>query len=166
MSEPIRNANPSTNRRSFIAAGVRIFAGWAILGDAIPCFCASQSNSPEATPKFHKHEPQGSLPRVRDHNQYASKPVVQRIYKLAAAIRSVLYQLPCYCFCDRAERHNSLLDCFIGEHGVECGICQREVVFAFRKTRLGWRPAEIRRSIINRQWEHESVDDVEKLPEI
>jgi hypothetical protein len=157
--------NSKVLRRSFIGACVKTWAATAILGQTVIIPSKAQSGASEPIPKFHDHLPDGPLPQVRDHEQYADKPPVQRIYQLASGIRPVLYQLPCYCSCDHAEGHTSLLDCFVGEHGVECKICQREVVFAFRETRRGRSPKKIRASVIKREWQHEEVDDLKSLPE-
>lgn len=75
-----------------------------------------------------------------------------RVYELAAQIRPVLYQLPCYCSCDTFAGHGSLLDCFVSAHGEECGVCQREAVYAFQQTKAGRTPKQIRASIIAGAW--------------
>lgn len=82
------------------------------------------------------------------------RPVVQRVYQLAAAIRPVLYQMPCFCRCDKFGGHTSLLDCFVDAHGEECGICQREAVYAFIQTHAGKSPKEIRDGIIAGEWKN------------
>src|SRR5207248_2863966 len=37
-------------------------------------------------------------------------------FALAAKIPKVLYQQPCYCYCDRAMGHKSLHSCYEGQH--------------------------------------------------
>ena len=74
----------------------------------------------------------------------------------AAKIKPVLYQQPCYCYCDRNAGHKSLLDCYVSEHGSECDICQREAVLAYQLTQKGKTPAQIRAAIIHGDWK--SVD--------
>ena len=38
----------------------------------------------------------------------------RRAYEAAAKVPRALYQLPCYCFCDRSAGHQSLHSCFEG----------------------------------------------------
>jgi len=79
-----------------------------------------------------------------------------QIHALAAKIKPVLYQQPCYCYCDRSVGHKSLLDCYASEHGSECDICQKEAVLAYQQTQKGKTPAQIRAAIIRGDWK--SVD--------
>ena len=50
-------------------------------------------------------------------------PWQKKVYEDAAKVPNVLYQLPCYCHCDRALGHASLHSCFEGMHGAECSTC-------------------------------------------
>ncbi|MDR3643711.1 MAG: hypothetical protein P4M02_01395, partial [Clostridia bacterium] len=65
-------------------------------------------------------------------------------------------QLPCNCRCDRALGHTSLRSCFEGLHGTECSTCAQEGFFAYRQTKLGKSPAQIRAAIARH--EYESID--------
>ena len=153
------------SRRIFMRRSIKVLA--CTMAAKSTVFAWSQEMKPEAAvPKFHDHVPLEPLPSVRDGKEYADRPTIQRVYELAATVRPVLYQLPCYCACDRVEGHNSLLDCFVGTHGVECKICRREVVFAVRKTRQGQKSTQIREAIIRKEWTQEDVDDLEKLPPV
>jgi Protein of unknown function with PCYCGC motif len=76
-------------------------------------------------------------------------------YEMAAKIPNVLYQLPCYCFCERIG-HSSLHTCFESTHGAHCGICMKEVFYAYQQTKLNKTPAQIRAGIIKGEWK--SVD--------
>ena len=78
------------------------------------------------------------------------------VYQKAARIGNVLYQLPCYCRCDRALGHTSLRSCFEGLHGTECSTCAKEGVFAYQQTKLGKTPKQIRAAI--ERHEFESID--------
>jgi hypothetical protein len=78
------------------------------------------------------------------------------VYALAAKIKPVLFQQPCYCYCDRHEGHKSLLDCYASTHGSECDICQKEAVFSYQQTQKGKTPEQIRAAIIRGDWK--SVD--------
>ena len=53
-------------------------------------------------------------------------PWQKMVYEDAAKVHNVLYQLPCYCRCDRALGHASLHSCFEGLHGAECTTCAKE----------------------------------------
>lgn len=86
----------------------------------------------------------------------ASLPWQFRVYGLAGRIPRVLYQLPCNCRCDRALGHASLLSCFEGTHGMECSTCAQEGVYAYRLTKAGKTPAQIRAGIAGH--EYESID--------
>jgi hypothetical protein len=152
-----------TDRRSFLKKLAGMYAFTSVFSSVV-CAQSQMSEPSQKIPKFHDHLPDGELPKVRDPSQYAGKPLVQRIYLLAGAIPKVLYVLPCYCACDRAEGHTCLLDCFVGEHGVWCTICQKEVVFAFRETRRGKSPEEIRALIISNEYRPETINDLRQLP--
>jgi hypothetical protein len=78
------------------------------------------------------------------------------VYKEAAEIPGVLYQLPCYCHCDRALGHASLHSCFEGTHGAICATCAAEEAYAYKMTRAGKTPEQIRAGIERK--EYESVD--------
>jgi hypothetical protein len=78
------------------------------------------------------------------------------VYKEAAQIPTVLYQLPCYCRCDRALGHSSLHSCFEGTHGAICSTCAMEGAYAYKMTKLGRTPKEIRAGIERK--EYESID--------
>ena len=72
-------------------------------------------------------------------------------------VSAVLYQLPCYCHCDRALGHTSLRSCFEGLHGAECSTCAKEGFYAYQQTKLGKTPAQIRDAIMNHH-AYESID--------
>jgi hypothetical protein len=78
------------------------------------------------------------------------------VYQQAVKIGNVLYQLPCYCRCDRALGHTSLRSCYEGLHGTECSTCAKEAFFATQQLKLGKTVAQIR-DAINRR-EYESID--------
>ena len=72
----------------------------------------------------------------------------RRAYEAAAKVPRVLYQLPCYCFCDRSAGHKSLHSCFEAEHGSHCGTCMQEAFYAYQMTKKGKSVKEIREGII------------------
>jgi hypothetical protein len=82
-------------------------------------------------------------------------PYQVRAYELAAKIPEVLDQMPCYCYCERIG-HKSLHTCFESTHGAHCGICMKEIFYAFEQTKLKKTPAQIRAGIIKGEWQ--SID--------
>jgi hypothetical protein len=83
--------------------------------------------------------------------QYPFQP---RIYQLAAKVDKVLYQMPCYCFCDRSVGHKSLRTCFETSHGAHCSACMKEALYAYQMTRAKKTPAQIRAGIIRGDWQN------------
>ncbi len=106
----------------------------------------------ESVPAFHTEEPQGALPSTMSADNF-SDPLVQNAYRVAARVKKVLYQEPCYCHCDRSQGHGSLLDCFASKHGAGCDICVREDLYSYEQTRKGKTPAQIREGIIRGEWQ-------------
>ena len=123
-------------------------AQWSLPTDDVPAY--------HTTPPT----PSSNLPPVLTDAQLrswgASLPWQFRVYGLAGRIPRVLYQLPCNCRCDLALAHASLLSCFEGTHGMECSTCAQEGVYAYRMTKAGKTPAQIRAGI--RAHEYESID--------
>ena len=115
-----------------------------------------QDASAEPIPAFHTTAPDGPLPATLSPSLFTD-PVAQNAYRLAARIKKVLYQEPCYCHCDRSEGHGSLLDCYTGNHGAECGTCEREDFYAYEQTRKGKSAAQIRAGIERGDWQHVDV---------
>jgi hypothetical protein len=112
---------------------------------------AAQSDEP--VPAYHTQPPAGALPDTMDPAQFEN-PVVKNAYALAAKVKKVLYQEPCYCHCDRAHGHGSLLDCFTSNHGSMCNICMGEALYSYEQTRKGKTPAQIRAGIQSGEWQH------------
>lgn len=85
--------------------------------------------------------------------QYAWQKVV---YRDAAKIPRVIYQLPCFCRCDRVAGHTSLHSCFEGLHGAECWTCAKELYYAYSMTQKGKTVKQIRDGIV--RGDYESID--------
>jgi hypothetical protein len=102
-------------------------------------------------PSYHSYALKPPFPATLDPKKFPDA-LNQNVYALAAKIRPVLYQQPCYCYCDRHEGHKSLLDCFVGTHGAECDICQKEAVLSYQLTQKGKTPMQIRAAIIRGDW--------------
>jgi len=115
---------------------------------------SSQTAAPgpdSETPAYHASAPTGPLPATLDPKQFPDMRT-QRIYALAAKVKPVLYQQPCYCRCDREVGHKSLLDCFGDMHGSICDVCKKEAVYTYQQTKLGKSPEQIRAGIMDGKW--------------
>jgi hypothetical protein len=117
---------------------------------------AAQASNPEPVPAFHSEVPKGPLPATLEPSQFDSA-LVQNAYAVAARVKRVLYQQPCYCHCDRSQGHGSLLDCFAGKHAAECGVCIREALYSYEQTKKGKTPAQVREGIEKGEWQQVDV---------
>jgi hypothetical protein len=82
----------------------------------------------------------------------AQFPYQTHAYELAAKIPNVIYQQPCYCYCDRGMGHNSLHSCFAGTHGAQCGTCLKELYYTYQMHKQGKTAQQIRAGIIKGDW--------------
>jgi hypothetical protein len=112
---------------------------------------AQTASNTEPVPAFHTEVPAGPLPATLAPKTF-SDVVVQNAYALAARVKKVLYQQPCYCHCDRSQGHGSLLDCFAGKHAAECGVCLREGLYSYEQSHQGKTAAQIREGIERGDW--------------
>ena len=124
-------------------------AGWNASGDQMQMDMSGTSDS--GIPSYHAYALKPPFPATLDPKQFPDA-LNRNVYALAAKVRPVLYQQPCYCYCDRHIGHKSLLDCFVGMHGSECDVCQKEAVLAYQLTQKGKTPAQIRAAIIRGDW--------------
>lgn len=105
-------------------------------------------------PAFHAAPPSkaAALPPVLTQAQLAeagfTQPAQKEAYKAAAKAPAVMYQMPCYCHCDRHAGHTSLHSCFEGTHGANCGTCMAEALYAYQQSKKGWSAKMIRDGII------------------
>ena len=81
------------------------------------------------------------------------KSAAFKAYQAAKEIPTVLAQQPCYCHCDRASGHRSLLDCYRDDHASGCLICIKEALLARKLHAEGLSDAEIRSKIIAGDWQ-------------
>jgi Protein of unknown function with PCYCGC motif len=141
----------------------KIFAGVILVVTAtvlalLPEYASSQPSNPsqeanaEPVPAFHNSVPAGSLPATMSPSLF-TEPVAQNAYSVAARIKKILYQEPCYCHCDRSQGHGSLLDCYVSKHAAACGICEREDFYAYEQSRKGKTGAQIREGIEHGDWQ-------------
>ncbi len=123
-------------------------AQWAVPTDDVPAFHAQPPVAGATLPPI--------LTAAQLQAAGLTQPWQVRVYAIAARVPRVLYQLPCNCHCDRALGHTSLHSCFSGLHGAECSTCAQEGVYAYRMTKLGKTPAQIRQGIAAH--EYQSID--------
>jgi hypothetical protein len=117
------------------------------------------SNPADDIPAYHAAAPAkaADLPPILSGNHLTGSSFRYSwqvtVYREAAKIPAVLYQLPCYCRCDRALGHSSLHSCFEGTHGAECSTCAKEAAYAYKMTNQGWTPKQIRAGIERNEYE-------------
>jgi len=116
-----------------------------------------QSESDQALPHFNAPPAKDEkLPPILTTDQLwganARYPYQTHAYELAAKIPKMLYQQPCYCYCDRGMGHTSLHSCFAGTHGAECGTCLKELYYTCTMYKQGKTARQIREGIIKGDW--------------
>jgi len=111
-----------------------------------------QGGTDEPVPAFHAQAPKDALPPTMEPSLFTDIQVFNA-YAVAARVKKVLYQEPCYCHCDRSQGHGSLLDCFVSRHGSGCDICMKEAFYSYEQTHKGKTPAQIRDAIMKNEWE-------------
>jgi hypothetical protein len=116
-----------------------------------PPAAATAQEPADSVPAYHAQPPAGELPQTLAPSLF-NNTIVFNAYTAASRIRKVLYQQPCYCHCDRNAGHGSLLDCFAGRHGSECGTCVKELFYSYEQTRAGKTPVQIRDGIMHGDW--------------
>jgi len=114
---------------------------------------STQDINPEPVPAFHSTVPAGQLPATLSPSLFTGDPVAQNAYSIAARIKKILYQQPCYCHCDRSQGHGSLLDCYVSKHAAVCGVCEREDFYAYEQSHKGKTGAQIREGIEHGDWQ-------------
>jgi Protein of unknown function with PCYCGC motif len=141
-----------------MGAKTRIICGAILCGAALGLAIAAPKaasraaqTADEPVPAFHSEAPHGQLPQTLSPSEF-SDVVVQNAYTLAARVKKILYQQPCYCHCDRSQGHTSLLDCFASKHGSECGVCMREAIYSYEQSHKGKTAVQIRAGIERGEW--------------
>jgi hypothetical protein len=120
----------------------------------------AQEATSEPVPAFHTTVPDGPLPATLSPSLF-DDVTAQNAYSLAARIKKVLYQQPCYCHCDRSQGHGSLLDCYVSKHAAVCGVCEREDFYSYEQSRKGKTAAQIREGIEHGDWQQLDVKKYE-----
>jgi hypothetical protein len=101
------------------------------------------------------------LPETLDPSRF-SDVQTQNVYALAAEVKGILYQQPCYCHCDKDIGHTSLLSCYTDRHASVCALCQKEAVLAYTESKKGKTAAQIRKEIIDGKWKEVDLSQYEK----
>jgi len=120
---------------------------------------AQWNNSQSDVPAYHPAPPAkgAKLPPVMTQAQLTqaglTQPAQREAYKAAAKIPATLYQMPCYCHCDRHAGHTSLHSCFEGTHGANCGTCMAEALYAYQASKKGWSVSQIRNGIMHGEFQ-------------
>jgi hypothetical protein len=114
-------------------------------------------------PAYHAEPPKGPLPDTLDPAQFLDAQT-RNIYTLAAKVKPILYQQPCYCGCDKEVGHKSLLDCFTDHHGSHCILCKKEAAFTYSESQAGKTAAQIRKEIIDGKWKEVDLTAYDTLP--
>ena len=117
-----------------------------------------QSEADQGVPHFNPAPPaaRSEVPPILTNDQLwgdnAQNSYQTHAYELAAKISKVIYQQPCYCYCDRGMGHTSLHSCFSGTHGAQCGTCLKELYYAYTMNKQGKTARQIRAGIIKGEW--------------
>lgn len=114
-------------------------------GTSLVAVSVAQNNARHLT--YHDRPSTEPLPDTLSPSQFTDDHIAFVVYSLAAQIKQTLFQVPCYCPCDRRQGHTSLLDCYRDRHGVACPTCQKELLFCFREHQKGKTPAAMRDAI-------------------
>jgi len=126
-------------------------------------------NQESAVPAFHPTRPAAGAklaPILTAKDLAASgmiAPAQTAAYKAAALSSSVVYQMPCYCFCDRNHGHASLRSCFESTHGAGCTTCMQEALYSYRQSKKGSSIKMIRDGILHGDYK---LIDLENVPPI
>jgi hypothetical protein len=115
----------------------------------------------EGTPSYHSYVLLAPYPPTVNPNQFYDA-LVQNAYRMAAKVKPVLFQQPCYCRCDLNNGHKSLLDCYGGTHASVCDVCLKEGIFAYEQTNKGKTPAQIRAAILHGDWQAVNLQNYSK----
>ncbi|HLW54016.1 MAG TPA: CYCXC family (seleno)protein [Candidatus Angelobacter sp.] len=135
---------------------MKYFAGLLVIAFASG-MTHGQFTSVAEVPAFHANPPTtAALPPVLTEKELANagftQPAQMASYKAVAKKAALMYQMPCYCYCDRNHGHTSLHSCFESTHGANCGTCMAEALYAYQQSKKGWTPKMIRDGIVRGDW--------------
>jgi hypothetical protein len=146
----------------------RLLLTLAIIG-VIAITQARLSAAPGEMPAFHEGPPAKGevLPAIWSQKQLTdagyTAAAQKEGYKAAAKAGEVMYQMPCYCFCDRNHGHSSLRSCFESNHGANCGTCLAEALYSYKMSKKGWTAKMVRDGIVRREYEQMDLQHPEPV---
>jgi hypothetical protein len=140
---------------------------WVKLFSSVAILAVSQSihwNPPtDAVPAYYSEVPtsKSDLHPILTGSQL-SGPSFKHSYQAAAytkaaKVSSLLYQMPCFCRCDRRSGDKSLHSCFEKTHAAECNVCMQEAIYVYEKSQFGWSAGKIRAGLERGEWQN--IDD-------
>jgi hypothetical protein len=142
--------------RNLIKRGLILgFLAFVVLAVSTPWATSQQEGE---IPAYHTGPPSKAeaLPPLLGREQLwgenAQYSYQTHAYELAAKIPGLLYQQPCYCYCDRGMGHQSLHSCFEGTHGAQCSVCLKEAYYTYSMHKKGKTAAQIRQDIMKGEW--------------
>jgi len=124
---------------------------------------ATSQQDQDRVPAFHQAPPPPSAnlaPILGKEQLWGGNdqlPFQTRSYEVAGKISSILYQQPCYCYCDRMG-HKSLRSCFETTHGSQCSTCMKEVFYSYQMSRQHKSASQIRKGIIAGEWKNINLE--------
>jgi hypothetical protein len=136
---------------------MKITSKWSVMlvvALAVTMFAETETKSQKLPPILPQSE-RGAPAFQRDYQDHA--------YELAAKIPKVIYQLPCYCYCDRSVGHKSLHSCYESAHAAHCSACLKELYFAYQETKKGKTPKQIRAAIEKGDWERIDLNSAAQI---
>lgn len=139
----------------------------AIIAFSVP-WSTSAQEAENRVPAFHATPPAKSaklapiLGRDKLWGNNDQYPFQSHAYEVAAKIPDVLYQQPCYCYCDRMG-HKSLRSCFESTHGAQCSTCMKEVFYSYQMSKQHKTAAQIRKGIIAGEWQQIDLQSVSSI---
>ena len=157
-------------RKANLFAIMAVFTFVAIVAVALPVWsqqgtASGTAQAPKKIPAFHSAPSTVKLAATMDPKQF-NDVATQNSYAMAAKVKNVLYQQPCFCYCDANDGHHSLLDCFVSDHAASCNTCRMEGIFAYEQTRKGQTAAQIRKEIINDEWKKVDLGQYATLKDV
>ena len=138
------------NRIGAVVLGAVLVVAAASFGDAARAQMGSVNLD---VPAYHTTPPKGRLAPTLPPSDFPNAPETQRAYAAAAKIKPILYQMPCYCHCDKEVGHTSLLSCYQDRHASICSTCKMELYYAYIESRKGMTALEIRAGIMRGDWQ-------------
>ena len=149
----------------FVIAILMISAAAVTLTAAPQGISSNAAQAAKRIPAFHSAPPPKPLGSTLDPKQF-NDVSTQNAYAMAAKVKNVLYQEPCFCGCDANDGHHSLYDCFATDHGASCDTCRMEAIFSYEQTRKGQTPARIRKEIIDGEYKKVDLREYATLKDV